>query len=95
MTRYRLPPGANKVETDGNRFNEARGNTRTGGFVNVSDPKVEKAMEQAARVAGVIHKIGLGQVTTDTEKFCEPCNFTLWPWQQTCPRCGRDTVDKE
>ncbi len=85
MTKYRLSPGANGVEFEGEGTARARGNRKTGAVVEIDDATHRKAIDRAAR-CGHIHPLGF--YPPQVEGWTCECGRDLYLWQETCPRCG-------
>lgn len=88
MPRFRLPHGAKNVDMqDGTRY-RASGNPRRGATIDVDNPSHAKAIARMGAVEGFVHETGFSAPTGQPSRRCEPCDFTGFKFQHTCPRCG-------
>lgn len=82
MVRLTVPSNCLGFEMpDGTKYNNR------GGTVSVDDPRHEAAIRTSLQnTLGLIGKGGI--VFAGTGITC--CRRTLWPWEDHCPRCGKE-----
>ena len=94
MPRYRLAPGATKIEMQDGTMFRGRGSSKRGMYVTVDNKAHASAIERAAQM-GHILKDDFRAPIGIPERRCKPCDFTAWPWQMTCPKCGQPTMEEQ
>ena len=89
MPRFALPPtGAKDVEMqDGSRY-RGRGTLKHGRTIEVADSGHVKALEAQDSINRIADFAG-AHLAMDAHS-CPQCNFSAWPWQKVCPKCGAD-----
>ena len=94
MGRYRLSPGATQVEMEDGTFIKGRGSPKRGVVIDATDRVHDQAIRRAAE-AGHIMPEAFRAPAGVSERRCEPCNRSWWPWQTECPKCGAETTGVE
>ena len=89
MSRFALPPtGAKDVKMDDGSLYRGRGTLKHGRTIEVENSDHIRAMSTQMSLQRMADFSG-AHIDKD-EKHCPACNFSAWPWQSRCPRCGSE-----
>lgn len=90
MPDYRVPRGCTGLQMqDGTRYPASRD-----GRIVVDRADHARHIERVGHNGGGhIHKSTGAMPLSSRSKYCEPCRFTGYAWQDSCPRCHRPLDD--
>lgn len=93
MAKFRLPHGARNVQMYDGTVYRSEGNFRRGRTIDVDDAAHARKIAQMGGVEGTVHTINPSGAGLPGGRECPDCDFSAWPWQRRCPRCGATTVE--